>query len=213
VTNEDQSEVSELRLDTGTIEWHAPTGPEPEGVAVSPDGKVVVVTAETSSTAHFLDAGTGKVLASALVGSRPRDALFLPLLHEIWVSSEQRGTITVFDSGTFKQKAVIDVVPAFPDLENVQTVEMELTRDGKRAFVAMGRGNRVAEIHPQTRQVVRSFPAGQRVWGLALSPDERRLYAAAGLSGELTIIDLEANEVIDTVELGGRPWGVEAVKR
>jgi YVTN family beta-propeller protein len=90
---------------------------------------------------------------------------------------------------------------------------MEATRDGARAFVSMGRGNRVAEIDPRTRRVVRSFPTGFRTWGLRLSPDERRLYAASGLSGELTIIDLADNEVTRTVKLGGKPWGVEAARR
>ena len=40
--------------------------------------ELVVATAETSSTVHFLDAATGKALSTALVGSRPRDVLFVP---------------------------------------------------------------------------------------------------------------------------------------
>jgi len=135
------------------------------------------------------------------------------MINEIWVSSEQRGTISVFDATTFKAKATIDLVPEYPSLENVQAVEMEVTRDGTRAFVAMGRSNQVAEIDPRTHEVVRSFPAGFRTWGVDLAPDESRLYAASGLSGELTIVDLVENEVADTVELGGKPWTAEAVTR
>src|SRR3546814_84644 len=128
----------------------------------------------------------------------------------MWVSSEQRGTISVFDPGTRKIVDTIDLVKAFPDLETVQAVEMEVTRDGRRAFVAMGRGNRVAEIDPETLRVVRSFPTGFRTWGTALSPDESRLYAVSGLSGDMTIIDLKSNKVLRTVKLGGKPWGVVA---
>jgi len=213
IANEDESAISKFDLGSGAMVWQAQVGPEPEGVAVSSDGKLVVSTSETSSTAHFIDAASGKVRSTALVGSRPRYALFVPALSEVWVSSEQRGTITVFNAATFAQKAVIDLVPAFPELQSVQAVEMRMTRDGRRVFVAMGRGNAVAEIDPRTRKVVRSFPTGERTWGIALSPDEQRLYAASGLSGSLTIVDLQHNKVIDTVKLGGRPWGVEAAKR
>ena len=213
IANEDVALVSRLDLGTGTIAWEAEVGPEPEGVAVSPDGKLVVGTAETSSTVHFLNAATGQALATAIVGSRPRDVLFLPTRNEIWVSSELRGTITVFDATTLKPEATIDLVPAFPDIENVQAVEMEATRDGARAFVAMGRSNQVAEIDPAARRVVRSFRTGLRTWGIDLAPDESRLYAASGLSGELTIVDLGSNEVVETVRFGGKPWTAEALAR
>jgi PQQ-dependent catabolism-associated beta-propeller protein len=213
VANEDVALFSKLDLASGAIVWEAEVGPEPEGVAVSPDGKLVVGTAETSSTVHFLDAATGKALGTALVGSRPRDVLFVPTASEIWVSSELRGTIAVFDATTLQPKATIDLVPEFPEIENVQAVEMEVTRDGRRAFVAMGRSNQVAEIDPRTRKVVRSFPSGFRTWGIDLAPDESRLYAASGLSGELTIVNLADNEVTDTVQLGGKPWTAEAMAR
>ena len=213
IANEDVALFSRLDLSSGEIVWQAEVGPEPEGVAVSPDGKLVVGTAETSSTVHFLDAETGAALATAIVGSRPRDVLFVPTAKEIWVSSELRGTITVFDAMTLQTKAKIDLVPAFPEIENVQAVEMEVTRDGRRAFVAMGRSNQVAEIDPRTRRIVRSFPTGFRTWGIDLAPDESRLYAASGLSGELTIVDLVENEVSKTVQLGGKPWTAEALSR
>jgi YVTN family beta-propeller protein len=77
----------------------------------------------------------------------------------------------------------------------------------------MGRADKVAEIDPRTRQVVRSFPTGSRTWGTALSPDEHRLYAASGLSGDLTVIDLYRNAVLRRIVLGGKPWGVVAVPR
>jgi len=90
---------------------------------------------------------------------------------------------------------------------------MRATKDESRVFVAMGRANRVAELDPVSGEVLRSFPTGERTWGIGLSPDETRLYAASGLSGTLTIIDLKANKVVDTVKLGGRPWGAIAAPK
>nr|WP_305098020.1 PQQ-dependent catabolism-associated beta-propeller protein [Croceibacterium sp. D39] len=211
--NEDKSAVSFIDVASGKVVREVRVGPEPEGIGVSPDGKLLIATSEVASVAHFIDVASAKVTDNLPVGSRPREVLFLKGGREAWVSSEQRGTIAVFDTASREMKRTIDLAAAFPDLENPQAVELELTRDGKRAFVAMGRGDRVAEIDPVSYRVVRSFPTGHRTWGIALSPDDARLYAVSGLSGTATIIDLEKDKVAHTVTLGGKPWTAEAASR
>lgn len=49
-------------------------GIEPEGVALSPDGRWVYVTAETSNTVSVIDTRASQVVASFLVDPRPRAA-------------------------------------------------------------------------------------------------------------------------------------------
>jgi YVTN family beta-propeller protein len=188
-------------------------GPEPEGVAVSPDGKLVVATSETANLAHFIDTASGKLLDSIPVGGRPRFVLFLRGGRRVWVSSEQRGTITEFDVATRKILRTIDLTQSFDIDGPVQAIEMRATHDESRVFVAMGRANRVAELDPITGKVLTWFPTGKRTWGIGLSPDETRLYAASGLSGTLTIIDLKRGKVLRTVSLGGKPWGAIAAPR
>jgi len=173
----------------------------------------VIATSETANLAHFIDTATGKLLDSVPVGSRPRFVLFLNGGRTAWVSSEQRGTISVFDTATRRTVHTIDLTKSFDIPEPVQAIEMRATHDEKRVFVAMGRSNRVAEIDPATYAVVRWFPTGERTWVIGLSPDESRLYAASGLSGTLTIIDLRSNKVERTVPLGGRPWGAIAARK
>ncbi|MEA3066506.1 MAG: hypothetical protein QOJ27_2967, partial [Sphingomonadales bacterium] len=91
-----------------------------------------------------------------------------------------------------------------------QPIGIAITRDGRRAFVALGRAKLVAEVDPETLRIVRTFPVGWRAWNLALSPDEKRLYTANGLSGDVTAIDLVANKPVGTLALGGKPWGIVA---
>jgi PQQ-dependent catabolism-associated beta-propeller protein len=213
IASEDHSAVTFLDLRSGKIIREVKVGPEPEGVGVSPDGKLVVATSETASLAHFIDTATGKLLDSIPVGSRPRFVLFLNGGKTVWVSSEQRGTISIFDAPAHRLERTIDLNRSFDIPEPVQAIEMRATRGEKRVFVAMGRSNRVAEIDPATGSVVRSFPTGERTWGIGLSPDETRLYAASGLSGTLTIIDIVHNKVLKTVTLGGRPWGAMAASK
>ena len=48
-----------------------PVGVEPEGMAVSHDGKWVVNTSETTNMAHFIDTDTHEITDNVLVDQRP----------------------------------------------------------------------------------------------------------------------------------------------
>jgi YVTN family beta-propeller protein len=145
---------------------------------------------------------------SALVDTRPRAAQFTPDGRFAWVSSEIRGTVMVIEAETREIVARIGFrVPGVPR-ELVQAVGIAMTRDGRRAFVALGPANRVAEVDPRSFEVVRLFLVGQRVWHVALSPDERRLWTANGNSGDVSVIDLGRNQVLRSIPVGRSPWGV-----
>ena len=159
---------------------------------------------------HFIDARTGALVDSMRVGTRPRDARFTADGRQLWVSSEQRATVAVFDATTRKLQRTIDFDADDKAPGNVQAVGIALSLDGTRAFVALGRGNQVAEVDPVTYAIRRYFTVGSRNWGIALSPDGTRLYAANGLSGTVSIIDTKRNDVLATVTTGGKPWGVVA---
>jgi YVTN family beta-propeller protein len=161
--------------------------------------------------AHVIDAVTGEVRANLLVDTRPRYVAFTPDGSQFWVGSEARGTVTIFDAATLKPAGKVDFDAAGLTQEPIQAVGIRFTRDGKRAFVALGRGKLVTEVDPRTLKIVRSWPVGLRAWNLALSPDERRIYTADGLDGTMSVIDLGANRTLPPVKVGGKPWGVEAV--
>src|SRR5207302_4559197 len=141
-------------LKTGTVTREVKVGPEPEGMGVSPDGRLVVATSEVANLAHFIDAATGGMLAQRPVGSRPRFVLFLDRGRTIWVSSEQRGMISVFDAATRRLQRTIDLTQTFEIDEPVMAIEMRATKDESRVYVAMGRANRVAELDPASGKVL-----------------------------------------------------------
>jgi PQQ-dependent catabolism-associated beta-propeller protein len=212
VANEDDNLLSVIdssgRGDTVEIL----VGGEPEGTAVSPDGRTVVQTSESASMAHVVDAATGEVRVNLVVDTRPRYVAFTPDGSRFWVSSEVRGTVSVFDTASLKPLRKIDFEVARLTDGIIQPVGMRFTRDGKRAFVALGRGKLVAEVDPVSLKIVRTWPVGLRAWNLALSGDERRIYTADGLDGTMSVIDLESNRVLPPVKLGGKPWGIEVAR-
>src|SRR5207245_8689431 len=70
-------------------------GAHPEGMTISPDGKILINTSETTNMAHFIDTSTRQIVANVLVDARPRFAEFKRDGSELWVSSEIGGTVSI----------------------------------------------------------------------------------------------------------------------
>lgn len=185
-----------------------PVGVEPEGMGISPDGKMLVNTSETTNMAHFIDTTSFQVIDSVLVDSRPRFAEFNKDNSKVWVSSEVGGTVNVIDPATRKILKRIEFAIPGVTAETIQPVGVRVTKDGKTAFVALGPANRVAVINGETFEVEKYLLVGQRVWQLAFTPDEKYLYATNGNSNDVSVIDVASQKVIKTIPVGEAPWGV-----
>jgi len=183
-------------------------GVEPEGMAVSPDGKWAVNTSETTNMLHWIDTSTQTLADSTLVDQRPRFVEFNHDGSQLWASAEIGGTVTILDVAsrailktlTFKIKGV------HPD--KVQPVGIKLSADGKYGFVALGPANHVAVIDAKTFEVLDYLLVGRRVWQMAFTPDEKQLLATNGVSGDVSVIDVDNLKVIKSVKVGRYPWGV-----
>ena len=90
----------------------------------------------------------------------------------------------------------------------IQPVGVRITKDGKRAFVALGPANRVAVIDTATLKVERYLLVGQRVWQLGFTPDEKLLFTTNGTSNDVSVIDVEKLRVLRSIKVGRYPWGV-----
>jgi PQQ-dependent catabolism-associated beta-propeller protein len=208
IANEDDNMVTVLDIGTRKVLNEIEVGVEPEGMGISPDGKLLVNTSETTNMAHFIDTDTRKIIGNVLVDSRPRVAEFTPDSKQVWVSAEIGGTVSVID--TAGKKVIHKIRFEIPGVsaDAIQPVGIRITKDGKRAFVALGPANRVAEIDPATFEVKKYYLVGQRVWNLALGQNETRLYTTNGVSSDVSVIDLEKEKVIKSLTVGRAPWGV-----
>src|SRR5262249_10182031 len=102
-------------------------------------------------------------------------------------------------------------LPGVPQ-DAVQPVGVRITKDAKRAFVALGPANRVAVIDATTFKVERYVLVGQRVWQLALTPDEKFLFTTNGASNDVTVIDMQKLRAVRSIKVGRYPWGVVVAK-
>ena len=180
---------------------------------MSPDGKILVNTSETTNMAHFIDTASREVVANVLVDARPRFAQFKDDGSELWVSSEIGGTVSVIDP--LKHEVRTKIAFSVPGMrgEAIQPVGINFTRNGKTGFVALGPANRIAVVDGTTHQVQKYLLVGQRVWHMAFTPDEKYLLTTNGVSNDVSVIDVAALKVIDTVQVGELPWGIAVSQR
>ncbi len=79
-----------------------PTGEEPEGVMLTPDGKFVYVTSEHDGTVTVVDIAAAKAVKTIKVGRRPRGIAFCRMGPRPTSTNENDATISVIDTGTLE---------------------------------------------------------------------------------------------------------------
>ena len=200
---EDDDNGDEL-VDMSTVE----VGAEPEGILVSPDGKTVFVTSEVANMVHVVDTATASIRANIVVGNRPRRFVLTGGGDSLWVTNELSGSVSVVDLGTMQVAHTIEFKPKGFRPEDVTPVGITVTRDGKTAFVALGRANHVAVVDVASKRVEDYILVGSRAWNATFTRDESLLYVANGLSDDISVIDVPARRVIKSVPVGRVPYAV-----
>lgn len=208
ISNEEDATATLFDIETAEQLAEFETGEEPEGVQVTSDGRLVFVASEAANMVHVIDTEAQEVVADILVDTRPRRFALTPDDRQLWVSAELAGVVNIIDVATLKVVDTIAFLPTGFRKEEVTPVDVLITRDGKRAYVALGRANHVAVVDAQAREVIDYLLVGKRAWGLALSHDEKRLWVANGLSDDVSIIDTSALKVLKSVPVGLVPYGI-----
>lgn len=208
VSNEEDATATVFDITTGEMLGEFETGEEPEGVLITSDGKLVFVASEAADLVHVIDVEQQKIIADILVDTRPRRFAFAADETELWVSAELAGVVNIIDINSLQLVGDIAFLPTGFRKEQVTPVDVLITRNGLRAYVALGRANHVAVVDVKQRKVNKYLLVGKRAWGLALSHDESKLYVANGLSDDVSIIDTEKLRVIRSVPVGRVPYGI-----
>jgi len=208
VSNEEDAQISVIDLASKKRIAAIKVGEEPEGVKLSPDGSRLYATSEVANMVHVIDTATNKVLANIVAGNRPRRFAITPDGSDVWVTNELGASVTIIDGKANAVKATLAFKPkGFRD-EDVTPVGIVMTRDGKTAYVTLGRANHVAVVDVATRNIRDYILVGKRAWGVNLSRKEDRLFVVNGLSDDLSIVDTSNNKVIKTVPVGRVPHSV-----
>ena len=79
-----------------------------------------------------------------------------------------------------------------------------LNCDASKLYVSTGRGHKIFVVDTATNEPVASFEAGERPWGIPLSPDGKMLFTANGPSIDISVIDIPSNAIVK-VKVGTGP--------
>lgn len=212
VSNEDEAEASFIDAETGKKLKSIKVGKEPEGVKVSADGKTLYVTSEVASLVHVIDVATAKVVKNVKVGKRPRRMAITPDGKELWVTNELDASVSIVAVASHEVTTTLKFEVKGARKEDITPVGITMTRDGKRAFVALGKANHVAFVDVAARKVTDQVLVGKRAWNVALDKAEARLWVVNGLSDDVTVVDVAGAKAVKSIPVGRVPYGVVLVE-
>ena len=151
ISNEEDATATVFDVKTKKQISEFETGEEPEGVQITSDGNLVFVASEVADLVHVIDVKANKLIADIPTDVRPRRFALTPDERELWVSAELSGMVNIVDIKTLKVIADIEFLPTGFRREQVTPVDVLITKDGRTAYVALGRANHVAVVDVKSR--------------------------------------------------------------
>lgn len=176
---------------------------DPEQLAVSGDGKRLIVASEDTGRGIIMDAADGKVIASLPVGGEPEGVTISPDGRFVYMSSEEDHSIAVIDVAAARVVKTFEV--------GLRPRFTEFSADGHWAFVSGENDGTITVVDVATHTPQRRFKLEgemKRPVGMAATRDGRILYVATGRGMTLLAVDPATGRTLRSVQVGPRPWGV-----
>ena len=180
VSRPSYADVVAIRLSDGTIKWRFPvSGYRSDHMALSPDGKTVVVSASTGNVVHALDVRTGEEVGQFPSGDSPHESVFIDHGRKILHASIGR-VYTPTDTpetDTTKGERVFQIVRT-RDWKVIRTYNL------RKKFDKAGRPNLATAVRP-----------------LTLSPDQRVVHFQVSFFHGFVKMNLHTGKVKKFVRL------------
>lgn len=84
-------------------------------------------------------------------------------------------------------------------------IQLHLSKDGRRLFVACENTDEVLVVDTVQRKVAASFKTGAHPFGMATGPDEARLYVSNRWDNSVSELELPSGKILRTVAVIGEP--------
>ncbi len=172
--------------------------------AVTPNGKMVLVTSPSSNNVYVFDSGNGTQLAVISVGKAPKGVKVSPDGKLAYVSNQGSADISVIDLETLK------VTYSISTEEGPHNARF--TRDGKWAYVTLQGGAGIGVIDTRKHKMVRVIPV-PGITGphnLDLSNDEKTVYVRDFVHN-VAIVDLDSGKVSKVIQVGNGHGGIDVI--
>jgi YVTN family beta-propeller protein len=170
----------------------------PFNLAVTPDGRNLLVACEASNSLIILDLASGKVVAEVPVGAQPHFVLLSQDGARAYVSNRGSDDVSVVDVASRRVIATIAV--------GDEPHEMATNAQGTLLYVANAETYDVSVVDLAAGREAKRLPASRGPWGVARSPDGRHVYVTNNLqrypalrapsASEVTVIETTGSTVV-----------------
>src|SRR6476469_5998607 len=161
--------IGVVDLDQGKLVKVLTSGPDPEQLAVSPDGAHVYIANEDGAKLSVVDVNTGEMVESFAIGEEPEGVSIEPKSGRVWGTSAEDSAVYVVDVAGHK---VVKPVKVGPRPRSVAFLP-----DGSRAYVPSETGATLTMIDVRKLAPVKTINlgTGMRAMGTAMAPDGKTL--------------------------------------
>lgn len=185
--------------------------PFPAGLAITPDGKRLVVADRLADAVTVVDLSNGTQQTTG-IGHAPFGVILSPDGRRAWVTEQGANTVRALDIGGAQ--------PVATGAITVGTHPNAVTRDrsGAHLYVANGDSDEISVIDAGNGSVVKTFSlapyqgakVGSNPDGLTLSADQRTLYVANAGNNDIAAVDVASGKIRGLIPTAWYPTSVVA---
>ena len=190
------------RIDTSTfaIDQVIPVGAVPKFLAVSPDGKTLVVSNFCSQDVSVVDTATAKEIHRITVGLHPRGIAITSDSTLAYISVMGASKVVALDLATLNMK---DMTSAGPTPRH-----LVLSVDDSTLYVSNNHAGTVRAIDTASGGLIAQVFTGEQPRSMVLADDGASLYVVNYVDGTLSKIRTADFSIIQVIATGVRPVGV-----
>jgi len=204
VANKSDHTVDLIDARSGEKRATLPTGRAPHEAALSPDGRLAVISNygprdEAGSTLTVIDVAQAKVVRTIELGKHQRPhGLAWYAGDRLAVTTEDSAHLLVVDP---RAGTVVNEIKTGQKISHMVAV----TPDGRRAFVANIGSGTVTAIDLATAEKIEDIKTGAGTEGIAVTPDGKQLWVSSRAADTLTVISTEQLQPIAQFPCPGFP--------
>jgi YVTN family beta-propeller protein len=195
----DRSFIYKIDVATFRVTAALRVGQVPKYLAVSPDGKTLVVSNWCSGTISIVDLATFTVTDVVTVGWHPRGIVFDKKSTLAYVAVWDLDAVAVVNLAT---KTVRDI----PVGKNPR--HLVIDPHGRYLYASLNGAGKIAKLDLKTEKVVATAATGQEPRSMAIAEDGLSLYVVNYTSGTISKVRTSDMAVLQTISVGHHPIGI-----
>jgi YVTN family beta-propeller protein len=192
--------VYRINVATLAIDQVIEVGAVPKFVAVTPNGKYLLVSNWCSYNESIIDTASGKVVKTIPLGPYPRGIAIDPVSGTAYVGVMGGTRIAAINLATFSVSWITGVGSA--------PRHLVMSPDGHWLYATLNGEGDVAKVSLVSRTVVARVRTGDAPRSMTLSPDGSYLYVVNYMSNTMTKVRTSDMRVVQTVPTNPDPIGI-----